>query len=35
MFAPEDGLFGRYFALLDPFGYQISAHTVQAPHDAA
>ena len=30
VFAPKDGRFGRYFAFLDPFGYQITAHTAQA-----
>lgn len=35
VFAPKDGPFGRYFAFLDPFGYQITAHTVQAPQEAA
>ncbi len=28
-FAPKDGPFGRYFAFRDPFGYTITAHTVQ------
>lgn len=28
-FAPKDGPFGRYFAFQDPFGYTITAHTVQ------
>jgi predicted enzyme related to lactoylglutathione lyase len=28
-FSPKDGLFGRYFAFQDPFGYTITAHTVQ------
>lgn len=28
-FAPKDGPFGRYFAFTDPFGYTITAHTVQ------
>lgn len=26
---PKDGPFGRYFAFRDPFGYTITAHTVQ------
>lgn len=30
-FAPKDGPFGRYFAFEDPFGYTITAHTVQGP----
>lgn len=29
VFAPKDGPFGRYFAFCDPFGYTITAHTVQ------
>lgn len=29
VFAPKDGPFGRYFAFQDPFGYTITAHTVQ------
>ena len=28
-FAPKDGPFGRYFAFRDPFGYSITAHTLQ------
>ena len=28
-FPPKDGPFGRYFAFQDPFGYTITAHTVQ------
>jgi hypothetical protein len=28
-FPPKDGPFGRYFAFPDPFGYTITAHTVQ------
>ena len=28
-FSPKDGPFGRYFAFQDPFGYTITAHTVQ------
>ncbi|MEN5083059.1 VOC family protein [Bosea sp. TWI1241] len=28
-FAPKDGPFGRYFAFQDPFGYTITAHTMQ------
>lgn len=28
-FAPKDGPSGRYFAFEDPFGYTITAHTVQ------
>lgn len=28
-FAPKDGPFGRFFAFQDPFGYTITAHTVQ------
>lgn len=27
VFPPKDGLFGRYFAFRDPFGYTITAHT--------
>ena len=29
-FAPKDGPFGRYFTFIDPFGYTITAHTLQA-----
>ncbi len=29
VFPPKDGPFGRYFAFQDPFGYTITAHTVQ------
>ncbi|MGF7160321.1 putative enzyme related to lactoylglutathione lyase [Rhodoligotrophos appendicifer] len=29
VFPPKDGPFGRYFAFEDPFGYTITAHTVQ------
>ena len=35
VFAPKDGPFGRYFAFLDPFGYQITAHTAQASRGVA
>ena len=28
-FPPKDGPFGRHFAFQDPFGYTITAHTVQ------
>ena len=28
-FPPKDGPFGRYFAFQDPFGYTITAHTLQ------
>ena len=28
-YSPKDGPFGRYFAFEDPFGYTITAHTVQ------
>ena len=34
-FAPKDGPFGRYFAFLDPFGYQITAHTAQTEQSAS
>ncbi len=30
IFPPKDGPFGRYFAFRDPFGYTITAHTVQS-----
>ena len=28
-YPPKDGPFGRYFAFEDPFGYTITAHTVE------
>ena len=28
VFPPKDGPFGRYFSFRDPFGYSVTAHTV-------